>query len=233
MYFFDLADYYSGFQQSGWYNNNFSRNSLGCGGSLSPGDWEDYYGTARATSDAFRKAINTWFNASVSCNGFSIGSGCTNTYNDLYIVTEMAYMDFTVARREFFGTVMLYDYFYNYGKASGVSNPIYAGTYDEYIDYWVNTFEGGGVYFTGSTTVTDQIQNPYTNALSSITKTVNYGTAFTQTQLQQKVTNFDNTTKAYMCSLKNMLSVMDGDTFDELVYSGSSFNTTGINYMFS
>lgn len=230
MYFFDLGDYYGAFSVNSWIYYNFGGATVGCGGSLNPTDWQDYYATANATADAFRKSINDWFNASVSCNGFSIGSGCTNTYNDLYIVNEMAYLDYTVAKREFFRTVMLYDYFYNYGKDSGNPSSYYTGTHEEYVDYWVNT---QGDYYTGSTTITDEIQNPYTNALSSITKTVNYGTAFTQTELQQKVTNLDNTTKAYMCSLKNMFSVMDGDTFDELVYSGSSFNTNGVNYMFS
>ena len=229
MYFFDLGDYYGTFQTNPWYNHNFAGCSVGCGGSLNPGDWQDYYGTANATSDAFRKSISDWFLITASCNGNSMGSGCTNTHNDLYIVNEMAYLDFTVAKMEFFRTVLLHDYFYNYGKESGIPSSMYAGTYEEYLDYWIST----GDYLTGSTTVTDQIYNPYTEALSSITKTVNYGTAFTQTQLQQKVDNFDSKTKAYMCSLKNMFSVIDGDTFDELAYSGSSFNTTGINYMFS
>jgi hypothetical protein len=233
MYFFDIADYYNGFNQIGWNNYNFGGVTVGCGGSLNPSDWQDYYTTATATTDAFRKAINGWFEASISCNGYSIGSGCTNTYNDLYIENEMAYLDFTVARREFFRTVVLHEYFYNYGVASGNPNPIYAGTYYEYIDYWVNTFAGGTEYFTGSTTTIDEIYNPYTDALSSITVTNNYGTAFTQTELQQKVDKLDNSMKTYMCSLKNMLSVMDGDTFDELAYNGSSFNTNGINYMFS
>lgn len=233
MYFFDLADYYFTFSPNNWLNYNFGAATVGCGGSLNPSDWEDYFTTATATTDAFRKAINDWFKASVSCNGFSIGSGCTNTYNDLYIVNEMAYLDFTVARREFFKTVVLHDYFYKYGKDSGNPATYYAGTHDEYVDYWVNIFGGGGDYLTGSTTTVDQIYNPYTDALSSITTTVNYGTAFTKTELQQKVTNLDNATKAYMCSLKNMLSVMDGDTFDELVYNGSSFNTNGVNYMFT
>jgi len=72
-------------------------------------------------------------------------------------------------------------------------------------------------------------------SLASINSVVkySYGTAFTQTELQQKVDKLDNSMKTYMCSLKNMLSVMDGDTFDELAYNGSSFNTNGINYMFS
>jgi hypothetical protein len=230
MYFFDLADYYGSWSSNPWNLYNIAGGTVGCGGSLSPSDWQDYYGTATETTNAFRKAINDWFKASVSCNGYSIGSGCTNTYNDLYIENEMAYLDFTVARREFFRTVMLYEYFYDYGVASGAPSSFYQGTYEEYVDYWVNT---QGDYYTGSTTITDQIYNPYTDALSSITVTNNYGTAFTQTQLQQKVDNLDNTMKTYMCTLKNMLSVMDGDTFDELVYSGSSFNTNGINYMFS
>lgn len=229
MYFFDLADYYLNFSENGWNLHNFGGSSVGCGNSLSPTDWQDYYTTANATRDAFRKAINEWFKASISCNGFSIGSGCTNTYNDLYIANEMLYTDYFVAKQEFFQTVVLHDYFYKYGKDNDNPATYYNGTYDEYIDYWVNT---QGDYLTGSTSVIIDIYNPYTSGLSAITKTVNYGTAFTQTELQQKVTNFDNTTKAYMCSLKNMLSVMDGDTFDELVYSGSSFNTNGVNYMF-
>ena len=86
MYFFDLDDYYSRFDDQNWNDYGIGGVNVGCGGGLSSTDWEDLLGTGRATSDAFYKAIIDWFRASAS-SGYteSIDVGCSPSYLDLWV----------------------------------------------------------------------------------------------------------------------------------------------------
>ena len=88
-------------------------------------------------------------------------------------------------------------------------------THAEYIDYKVNT----QIYCrTGTTISTWPIQNYCPTNQVHTPITLNYGTSFTNADLKVRVTKYENAIKAYMCQVKKMMSVIDGDTFDEYIY---------------
>lgn len=224
MYFFDIEDYYnpSNVNSNEWKNYGFSDILMGCGGGPIPTDWQDYFGTARETTNAFIKAVNQWYLASSSV-GYTepIDDGCSPSYADLYNDFNNAYIDFLITRTELFRTVPLHKYYYDWLVAVNAPGSVYpsiaGGTYESYKKYFID----GGDYSTGTTTGSISFYNPYTQSSSAVTVTYNYGTSFEVSDLQTKVDDFENAMKAMMCSLKNMWSVMDGDTFDELVVDGN------------
>ena len=235
MYFYDIEDYYNPLDvnPNEWKNYGFVDTMLGCAGGPMSTDWEDYFGTARATGNAFFKAVNQWYLASSSV-GYteSLDDGCSPSYADLYNEFNNNYIDFTVTRNELYSTIPLHKYYYDWlveVNAPGSEYPAIAGgTYESYIQYYLdNDFSS-----TGTTTGNITIYNPYTQSPSAVTVTYDYGTSFEVSDLQTKVDNFENSMKAMMCSLKNMWSVMDGDTFDELVVddNGNFLPNTGYTY---
>ena len=68
MYFYDIEDYYNPLDvnPNEWKNYGFVDTMLGCAGGPMSTDWEDYFGTARETGNAFFKAVNQWYLASSS-----------------------------------------------------------------------------------------------------------------------------------------------------------------------
>jgi hypothetical protein len=239
MYFFDIRDYYAGGGgETYFYASGSYKDAAGCIGFIKPNNWGDYFGTARETRNAFLKAIWQWFLASrVSGEAYDYGytpidytpdSGCTPTYNELYVNFNYALCDWWERQEELFGTIHLHKYYYNQltNPTFLNNNPQYYGFYsninshEEWISYHLNNPTPGGdeEYYTGTTTETITVMNPYTNLKSGITLTFNYGTTFEDSDLKTKVQNYENSMKTMMCSLKNMMAVMDGDTFDELAY---------------
>jgi hypothetical protein len=234
MYFYDIEDYYNAINvnPSEWGNYGFSGIMVGCAGGPIPTDWEDYFTTARATFDAFRKSLQEWYLAS-SSDGFTepIDEGCSPSYADLYNEYNNTYIDFVVTRSELFQTIPLHRYYYDWlvevNASESVFPSIAGGTYESYKEYYINLD-----FKTGTTTGNLGFYNPYTQSSSAVTVTFNYGTSFEVSDLQTKVDNYETAMKSMMCSVKNMWSVMDGDTFDELVVddNGNFLPNSGYTY---
>jgi hypothetical protein len=214
MYFFDIIDYYPISPDiSNWLNYGVTTTTVGCAGGPIPDDWENYFTTARATSDAFFKAVNNWFIES-SASGYteSLDVGCSPSYKDLYGDYNNLYIDFIVARTELYRTVPLHKYYYDWlveVNAPGSEFPyMVGGTYESYIEYFLNE----GNYSTGTTTGNINIYNPFT---------------------ESKVDSYETTMKSLLCGVKNMWSIMDGDTFDELVVDGNDNFLPNSGYTYS
>jgi hypothetical protein len=234
MYFFDIEDYYTAnnVNPNEWGDYGFSGIMMGCAGGPIPTDWVDYFTTARATFDAFRKALQEWYLASSSVGSTEpMDEGCSPSYADLYNEYNNTYIDFVVTRTELFDTIPLHRYYYDWlvevNASASVFPSIAGGTYESYKEFYIN-----GDFKTGTTTGNISFYNPYTESLSAVTVTYNYGTSFEVSDLQTKVDDFENAMKSMMCSVKNMWSVMDGDTFDELVVddNGNFLPNSGYTY---
>ena len=232
MYFFDLGDYYNPGPdlENKWLNYGYINTTVGCMGGPFPADWEDYASTARATTDAFLKAVHEWYLAS-SAMGYTepIDDGCSPSYADVYYQYIVDMIDFRVKRSELFDTINLYRYYYDWLVTVNAPNPsIAGGTYESYKEYCVDSLGSK----TGTTTSSFSFYNPYTETTSATTVTYNYGTSFETNDLQTKVDDYETSMKSMMCSLKNMWSVMDGDTFDELAVddNGNFLPNTGYTY---
>lgn len=237
MYFFDLLDYYyvSPAQQTAWQQNGFGGAGVGCAGGPLPNDYEDYYATARATTDAFLKGVNEWFLASYNrdCDKTIFpDDGCVNRYDDLLDEHNILTTDMVTSQAELMYTLPLHEYYYNWYYSTKDTDPLWDMTYPEYINYWVNIRNGGGDCRTGTTTDVWSMQVFCPTTVVDIPTTFNYGTSFTKADLQAKVTKYENSIKAFMCHIKKMMSIMDGDTFDEYIYdSNGNYNINKIGML--
>jgi hypothetical protein len=230
MYFFDLLDYYQPPNNSAdFLSYNISGYVVGCAGSPMPSDFDVLFSTARESFNAFQKALTNWFlTSSSSCYTENPDEGCSPTYNELWVDSQMKMIDFWVKRTELQGTIMLYRYYYDYGKTLNYPGAVWSGSYDDYLNYFVNDIQ---TYYTGSTTDDFSFYNPYTESASAMTRTIEYGTSFEIEDLRTRVEGYDESMKIYMCAVKNLLSVIDGDTFDELAVNNSGdFNPDGFNF---
>lgn len=229
MYFFDLEDYVYNFQSDRWNETGFSGLVIGCAGGPTPSDWGDLLGTGRATRDAFLKAVYEWFVASTN-SGYTetIDQGCSPSYLDLWVDYIEKKIDWDTIREELTKTIDLYRFNYDFLT----KDPAYKAqfpTYEEWFEDRYNSLDQQ----TGSTTTTvNELINPYSNTFSAVTVTYNYGTSFENSDIITRVTDDENAMKAMMCSLKNMWSVIDGDTFDELVVddNGDFLPNSGYTY---
>jgi len=212
MYFFDLGDYYNGYSEENWYEDGVSNLILGCAGSPIPYDWEDYFSVIRSTRNAFLKSVSTWFIGAAQ-TGFTenIDIGCSPSYLDLWVDFIEKKVEYEKNLLELNKTIFLYTFNYDYSPVKQSTFP----TYEEYYEFaYVNYDQSTG---TSVNTVLEVI-NPLDPSVPKSAITVNYdfGTTFENSDLENRVTNYDTAMKEMMCSLKNMWSVIDGDTFDEL-----------------
>jgi hypothetical protein len=220
MYFFDVFDYYNFGSSNAWLETGIGGGAVGCTGGPIPGDFQDYFGTANETKNAFLKSVHEWFIAAKTGGSYDISKpideGCSPSYDELWNEYNDAYVIFAVAFIELKDTIMLYDYYYNTLYSTRNSIPQWDMTYEEYLDYWVNTT---ATYYTGSTSTTIQVVGAWPDSTNyDVPVTLNYGTTFTQDDLIARIANYESAIKGYMCSIKKMMSVIDGDTFDEYVY---------------
>lgn len=208
MYFFDIFDYYI-FNPISWSEVGISGGVVGCGGGVIPSDWDDLFSTATATRDAFVKSTYLWF-ITAAQTGYTenIDQGCSPTYLDLwedYIQKKIEFEKYLAVFRK---TIYLFRFNYDYNLIAQSGS-----TYEEYFETSYITYGQE----TGTTIGNvNEIINPLTGELSAVTVTYDYGTSFENTDLEILVNNYDNSMKQMMCSIKNMWSVIDGDTFDEL-----------------
>lgn len=227
MYFFDIIDYYTLPSPSNWADTGMGGTAVGCAGAPMPNDWDEYFTTAYSAADAFLKVFNEWWLASKATGQETypnMDDGCTPNYDDLLNTNNTLIVEYRVRFAELTKTLMLHDYYYEWLYSIRDSQPIWNKTYEEYKYYLVNNLMAN----TGSTSTTIAVSSP-SGGTQYIPVTINYGTSFTKADLQTKVTNYENAIKALMCGIKNMLSVMDGDTFDEYVYdSNGNYNTNKI-----
>jgi len=231
MYFFDLGDYYSyGFAPNSWNQTGISGVGVGCAGGLAPVDWGDYFTTARATSDAFFKSVIDWFRASAS-SGYteSIDVGCSPSYLDLWVDYIEKKIIWQSTRYELDKTIFLYVANYEYLS----QDPIFKNahpTYEDYFEFAYNTYD----QLTGTTVGTrNEPINPFPpTQFSAVSITYDFGTSFENSDLITRMTDDENALKEMMCSIKNMWSVIDGDTFDELVVDddGNFLPNSGYTY---
>jgi hypothetical protein len=233
MYFFDIYDYYSNYTQTTWNNAGYST-AAGCALSYKPTDFQDLFGTARATRDAFIKAITEWYLV-VSQSGFTqtIDNGCSPSYADLFDDVNQKYIGYQISFKELTSTVILHRYYYETTLQLSPNAPVFSlgNTYEDYLHYYL---DGNNDWYTGSTNSTIRVYNPYTLTMEDVTVTYNYGTSFEHSDLVSKVNNYETDIKAFMCSVKNLMSGIDGDTFDELVVdeNGDFVPNSGTTYSF-
>jgi len=239
-------DFYSINMENGaqtWYNYGVAPLNVGCSGG-GPGFFmEEYFATYRATRDAFLKALNEYYIAvdllpTAVDEGYIseplIDSGCNPDFKAEYVNVQYKIVEWVKSSIELSRTYRLCRYYYDYGKALNWQNipstdlifqydvldpaQAWGGTYEDYKDYFLNTWDGGGSFRTGTEITSWSINNPYTNSPSAITFTANYGTSFEIADLTEKVNNYDTKMKDVMCSAKNMITLFQGgftDAFDE------------------
>lgn len=250
MYFFDLADYYRRDKMEDesqvWDDYGLSELIVGCGGG--PGFlMDDYFATMRATRDAWDKAFGELYisidiTTTAIDEGYITGplidGGCIPDFKSSFVDTMFNKVDLLKASIELQYTYKLCRYYYDYGKTLnwesipstflGFQNesfldPVqtWGGTYEQFKDYLVNTWQGGGGCKIGTEVLTSNIINPYTQSISAITFTANYGTSFEIADLTEKVNNYDNAMKALMCSAKNFVTLAQGEITDALDEDGN------------
>ena len=233
MYFFDIEDYYSTYSQNAWDKQGYS-SIVGCALSYKPTDFEDIFITASATNDAFFKGIIQWYLV-VSVSGFTqtIDNGCSPSYADLFDDVNQKYIGYQISFQELARTVILHRYYYETTLQLSPNAPVFSlgNTYEDYLHYYVN---GINDWYTGSTNSTIRVYNPYTLTNEDVTVTYNYGTSFEHSDLVNKVNTYETEIKAFMCSVKNLMSGIDGDTFDELAVdeNGNFVPNSGDTYCF-
>lgn len=225
MYFFDLGDYWI-FNKDYWNDLGDGGTGVGCGGGALPSDWEDLLSTARATRDAFKKSISEWFLISAQ-SGYTqnIDQGCSPTYLDLWVNMVEKLIEYEKYLNVLGKTIYLFRFNYDYSIPMQTSHP----TYEDYFEY---AYSAWGQE-TGTTVNTiNMVVNPFTYQYSAVSVTYDFGTSFENSDLETLVTNYDTAMKEFMCSIKNMWSVIDGDTFDELWVdeSGNFIPNSGTTY---
>lgn len=229
-----------------WYNYGLSPNQVGCGGG-NGFFLEDYLTTYRETRNAWLKALNEIFlsiNARPTAvedeiiTGPLVDEGCVPDFKAAYVLAQYKVVDWVKASIELTKTYRLCRYFYDYGKTLNwqnipATNPIFqndgldpvqawGGTYEQYKDYLLNTYQTGGYYSTGTSTTSWTILNPYlSNTKSAITFTVNFGTSFEIADLTQKVNNYDNAMKDMMCKVKDLIVLAQGEIMDAFDANGN------------
>ena len=232
MYFFDLFDYYNSGGLNSWNEQEYSY-LVGCASSYKSTDFTDQSATARETANAFLKAVNQWYlTATLSGYTQALDNGCSPSYADLYDEYNQTVINFFIRRAEFWGTIILHTYYYEttLELSPGSIGFSLGTTHNDWISYYITNEE----YYTGSTNTDVRIYNPYTNTPEDVTVTIDYGTSFEQSDFVTKVDNYENSLKEMMCAVKNLLSGIDGDTFDELVVdeSGDFVPNSGTTYCF-
>jgi len=230
MYFFDIEEYWEGFDSNKWANTGVSDVNVGCAGGPRPKDWEDLFSTARALRDSFFKNVSEWFIESGQ-SGYTenIDQGCSPTYLDLWVNYIEKKVEWEILRTELTFTINLYRFNYDYLT----QDPEYKTQYPTYTEWFESTYNDFGQR-TGTTIENiNEVINPFPpRELSAVTVTFNYGTSFENSDLITKITNYENAMKELMCTVKNMISIMDGDTFDELVVddNGNFLPNSGYTY---
>jgi len=232
MYFFDFIDYYTSGNVNSWREHGYSY-FVGCASSFTSSDPQDQYNTAKETANAFFKALNQWYiSATVSGYTQSLDNGCSPSYADLYDEYNQKMLNYYIRRNEYWGTLILHTYYYETTleltpNSSGFSS---GTTHNDWITYYINNAD----YYTGSTNMEITIYNPYTRTPEDVSITIDYGTSFEQSDLITKVDNYEDSLKELMCAVKNLMSGVDGDTFDELVVdeNGDFVPNSGTTYSF-
>jgi hypothetical protein len=152
-----------------------------------------------------------------SCTGLLYQTGCTTTYAEAYAKYNESMINFSIAKLELHHTAVLYEYFYTYGDTLNLNLPQFSGNYATYKTYCVDYFDAR----TGTTVNEYSFPTALANGLrADVDLTLNYGTSFTNTNLQVRVADYEAKIKDYMCNVKNLLSLVDGDTFSESTVSG-------------
>ena len=230
MYFFDITDYYMGFDPDKWKETGVSDVNVGCAGGPAPKDWEDSFTFARATRDGFFKNVAEWFtNSAQSGYTENIDQGCSPTYLDLWVDFIEKKIAWQKIRLELTKTIFLYRFNYDYLS----NDPSFKTQYPTYNDYFEAYYVDLGQMTGTSTSTVNEVMNPFPPIqYSAVSVTYNYGTSFENSDIITRVTDDENAMKEMMCSLKNMWSVIDGDTFDELVVdnNGDFLPNSGYTY---
>ncbi len=216
MYFFDLADYIGTTRAAypTWSGTTIMAGFLGLSGwrGLVGGDFEDFMTTARATRDAFIKAMNQYFISRLAMSSDVRQPGDSP-------ISQLYYNDFQDAR------VNLFKYGEPYHNAYNASKRVYdfriivgasTGTYDE----WLNEGINGPYNYIATGTTTETYTRPVyiPNGFSAITETytITYGSV-------EDIKTIDNYYNEYKLALEDIIRVLktamviaDGDTFDDL-----------------
>lgn len=227
MYFFDFADYFISYSEENWNTKGVSGLVIGCSNSPIPADWEDLFSVCRATRDAFYKSVNEWYLVSAE-SGYTenIDQGCTPSYSDLWLDFVEKKVEYEKYLRVFIDTVHLFRFNYDYSPDKQSTYP----TYEDYFNYIYDAYDQQTG--TSSNTVYEVVDPFNPNPKSAITVNYNFGTTFETSDLETAISNYDNAMKEMMCSVKNMWSVIDGDTFDELYVddNGNFIPNSGTTY---
>lgn len=232
MYFFDLVDYYTSGEINTWSEHGYSY-FVGCASSYQSTDFQDQATTARETANAFFKAVNQWYiSATISGYTETMDNGCSPSYADLYDEYNQKILDYNIRRNEFWGTIILHTYYYETTLELSPNN--YGFTLGTTHNDWITQYITNQDYYTGSTNMDVRIYNPYTRTPEDVEITVDYGTSFEQSDFIIKVDNYEDSLKELMCAVKNLMSAIDGDTFDELAVdeNGGFVPNSGTTYCF-
>ena len=220
MYFFDILDNIGSFQlrHTPWRDISILAGHLGIGTrGIIDGDPEDWQTTARATKDAWLKALNEYM-LSAMANGTNF-----EHLPESHPIAKLWLIDFQNARLNLEKTFDPYHNAFianirNYQGASTLG--VYVGTYDQ----WLTQMIANGNVTTGTTTNTFQRQI-YPAGVVSETYTRNYGTYNDIKTIDSYYNNFKAAVIDIVRVTKTAFVLTDGDDFQDFEPNTNLFNT--------
>ncbi len=209
MYFFDLEDYITTARAhyGQWSGTTIMEGAFYSAGwqGIIVGDINDYYGTARATRDAYYKALSDYCTESLDILNESTGGTITNLYyNDL----QDAFNEYIVNSEIYFNALRIHKRRYEYNVLTGS----FTGTYDEFCVYEYNL----GFYDITTGTTTGYYNRPVLSGGTVPTlRTINYGDIDEVKLIDKHFNNHTTSIRKLLNLTKQFMVLIDNDTFED------------------
>jgi hypothetical protein len=211
MYFYDISDYITTFRggYTPWETSSIYYGFLGLGPwrGFIAGDLEDAMTTARATSDAYFKALNEYFLSSLATSWYSrepedspISRLYFNDYQD-------SRLNFEIERKKYHNSYHISIRYYENAVRLG-----YTGTYDDWIKNRISTTS----YVKTGTTNYSFTRMIYPNGSVIETHPINYGTIEDIKLIDDKYDNFKSSLEDVIRVTKTLMVLREGDDFEGL-----------------
>jgi hypothetical protein len=219
MYFYDLNDYIATAQSAypSWYNDSILFGAMGSIGGwrgILGGDFEDYFGTARETGNAYLKALNQYLLTCRAITNYELEP-------EDAAISKLYFNDFQDAIQRHDETIEPYHNAIMATKRRYEVQVIfgYTGTYDDWLFNEINKVNPN--VSTGTTTSSESrlIYDPNESSGQSaipVTYTINYGSF-------EEIKNVDKYYNEFKASMDDLMRIMktamvltDNDEFEDL-----------------
>lgn len=219
MYFYDLADYITTARArySYWYDDSILYGAMGSIGGwrgIIGGDYEDDFGTARETGNAYIKALNDYL---ISCVVTSINS----LRPEDTAISKLYYNDLQDAVQRYYQTIRPYHNAIQATKRRYEGEVIngYTGTYDDWLNNEINKVNPTVIIGTTTDTVNRAIYEANTSpgiTFIEVTYTINYGSFEEIKNVDKYYNEFKASMNDLMRIAKTAMVLTDNDDFEDL-----------------